>query len=449
MARVLLKNTFLKRFYSSALYITGDKSHDTFKVLTPYIDFEERIKNKLELEENLKSRGLNTDVHKIEKYWHFYKTIDDTKRVLEITREEIASEISKLLKEPEKHTKEIDKLKVHAKLVKDDLKNVRDYLYGIEEHAVENALSLPNGLHPKTPRNGQCVTYTFLENRSEKTEHHMDISAKLGLSETVNGKLYLKNQAALFELSVQNYFENFLTQHHFTQFSNADFVRSIVVEGCGTDFRSKSEILTLEDKHDDKNHELCKIHLVGGASLYSFMAFYTRHLVQTSYFPLKQFAVGRKYKPVTSHDRSFFNLEQETAIEIFTATVNNETALNQLFEEIRSLVIELYDSLGYHFRLVYVPANQLQRHESLRLSVEMYSNHLQSYVEVANVSMCDDYLSKRLLFTYSENKERKFPCVISGTLLSVKKLLACVLEQNSVKNESVVSSLLAQYVIPQ
>lgn len=445
MARLLLKDT-IKRFYSSALYITGDKAHETFKVLTPYIDFEERIKNKIALEENLKSRGLNIDVNKIEKYWNFYKTIDDKKQILEITRQEIAAEIAKLNNEPEKYSKEIDQLKVHAKLVKNDLKNVKEYLWGIEEYAVENALSLPNNLHPKTPRDGQCVSYTFLEKSNKKTDHHMEISAKFGLTETIHGKLYLKNEAALFELAAQNYFNDILTQHNFTQFSNADFVRSVVLEGCGTDFRSKSDILTLEDKHEDKNHELSKLHLVGGASLYSFMAFYSRHYVQKSYFPLKHFACGRKYKPVTSDVLTFYNLEQETAIEIFTATQNNEIELNAMFEKIRSIVITLYENLGYHFRVVFVPANQLNRHESLRLAVEMYSNHLQSYVEVASVSICDDYLSKRLLFTYNENNERKFPCVISGTLLSVQKLLACVLEQNSVNNESVISSLLAQYI---
>lgn len=39
------------------------------------------------------------------------------------------------------------------------------------------------------------------------------------------------------------------------------------MEGCGTDFRDASKILTLEDKDDDKNHELNRLHLVGSASL--------------------------------------------------------------------------------------------------------------------------------------------------------------------------------------
>lgn len=439
-------NCFLRRTFSSALYITSDKAQETFRVLSPYIDFEERIKNKVELEENVKSRGLNIDINKIEKYWHFYKTIDQTKRVLQLTKEEIGKQISKLLKEPDRNSKEINKLMVHSRLVKDDLKNVKEYLYGIEEHAVENVLSLPNNLHPNTPRVTQSVIYTFLEKTNEKSDHHVDIGTKLGLTERINGKLFLKNDAALFELATQSYFENFLSHHQYKAFSNADFVRSVIVEGCGTDFRSKSEILTLQDKHDDKNHELNKLHLVGGASHYSFMAFYARHFVQSTYFPLRHYASGRRYKPVTSDDCSFFNLEQETAIEIFTATHNCEVASSWIFEELSSLIVELYKSLGYHFRVVYVPAAQLSRHESLRVSVEMYSNYLQSYVEVASVSVCEDYLSKRLLFTYSDGKVWKYPCVITGTLLSVQKLLACILENSGGKN--VISTVLTPH-LPQ
>lgn len=435
----------LKRTFSSALYVTGDKANETFRVLTPYLDFDERICDKGELEENIKSRGLDTNITKVKKYWNFYKAIDDKKRILEATKDEISLQIRKLLEEPEKNARDLEKLKTHAKLVKDDLKNVKDYLYGVEAHAVENVLSLPNRLDSKTPREVQEVVHIFLEKKEQPSKHHLEIAKDLQLIKFVNGKLYLKNEAALLELALQNYCDNFLLQHKFVPFSNADFVRSVVVEGCGTDFRDKLEILTLEDKHGEKNHELSRLHLVGGASLYSFMAYYTKHFVLTTCLPLKHHALGRKYRPVVSKDSGFFDLEQETAIEIFIATMNNGISSEKLFEEVLSLLIGLYENLGYHFRLVYVAANKLKKHESLRVSVEMFSYHLQSYVEVANVSFYGDYLSKRLLFTYTEEKQRKFPCIISGTILSVHKLLGCILEEDQGKND-VLQGLLAQYV---
>ncbi|KAJ8971589.1 hypothetical protein NQ317_002872, partial [Molorchus minor] len=70
----------------------------------------------------------------------------------------------------------------------------------------------------------------------------------------------------------------------------------------------------------------------------------------------------------------------------------------------------------------------------------MYSNHLKRYVEVGNVSLYDSYLSKRLLFTYTVNKDRKYPKVVGGTLLNVPKLLACVLENNNSSGKNILMS---------
>lgn len=450
MANSLLKycgTLFLtKRQLSSALYITGDKAQDTFRVLTPYLDFAERIKNKAELEENIKLRRLNMNVDKIEKYWSFFKSIEDTKNLLDLSRIEVGKQIVDLMKQPEQNSREIDKLKIDAKLIKDDLKNVKDYLYGLEEHAVESVLALPNFLHPKTPHYKEQVIHTFLEKPVFKSDSHINVAENLHLAEIVNSKCYFKNDAALFEMALLDYFDTFLRDNHFTPFSNSDFVRSVVIEGCGTDFTDQSAVFALEDKHDDKNHELSKLHLVGGASLYSFMAYFTKNLVQQTLLPLRCYVLGRKYKPAILEHVNLFSLEQETAVEIFVATLNNGENFVQSFDEVVECVVRLYENLGYHFRLTYVPANKLSKCETLRLAVEMFSNHLQSYVEVANVSQCDDYLSKRLLFTYNENKVRKYCKVISGSLLSVQKVLGCVLENNSGNCEPLLSQLLRSHV---
>lgn len=91
----------LRSLCTSALFITGNKAQKIFSVLTPYIDFEDRIRNKKELEDNIKMRALNIDIDKMEKQWQFYKHIDETKIVLETTKDELGKEISKLLKNPE------------------------------------------------------------------------------------------------------------------------------------------------------------------------------------------------------------------------------------------------------------------------------------------------------------------------------------------------------------
>lgn len=172
------------------------------------------------------------------------------------------------------------------------------------------------------------------------------------------------------------------------------------------------------------------------------MSYFTKQILQLSHLPLNCYALGRKYQPASSSSvRSLFNLSQETCLQVFVATSQDDDGLNVTLDTIFSYIIELYETLGYHFRLVYVPAKKLHISETLRVSVQMFSPCLQNYVEVAYISVNDEYLCKRLLFTYNDGKHRKFPKVLSGTFLSVQKLLGCVLEQSKLK-EDLLSDLL-------
>lgn len=418
--------TKFNRLFSSALYITGDKAHKTYAVVTPILDFEERLKNKLELEENIKLRCLNIDLEAVEKRWVFYKHLNEQKENLEFTRSEIGKEITRLIKN-ENETQNVEKFKVHAKLVKEELKLLKDYLYGVEESSVLKVLSLPNILHPNTPKTSEETFYSFLEKPLTKSSSHMELGSDLILC--LNPYLYyLKGDAAFFELSLTEFVRNALIDFSFIQFCTSDFSRSVVIEGCGTNFQNKLEVFTLEKIHTDSNHgEYNRLHLTGGASLYSFMAYFTRNLVLESYLPLKLFSCGRKYQPQNSQILDLFNSTQETAVEVFIATRDHDD-LNLKFKELVEKIIDIYQTFECHFRLSYLPPNKLKTYESLRLSIQMYSCHLEKYVEVGHISICDDFLSKRLLFSYNSNKERKFPKIISATLIRVQPLLACLLE---------------------
>lgn len=439
----------VRHFCTSALYITGNKAQNVFSVLTPHIDFDERIQNKEELARNLKLRELtHINVDKIEKQWAFYKNIDDTKNVLEYTKLQIGQEINELMKNPEGKEDEIEKLKTHAKLAKNDYKNVREYFYGIEEMTVLKILALPNTLHERTPEKEPEIVHRYLECSCEKSLSHMDLGHGQDLIELSHPSfVYLKNDAALLEVAIINYVNNFMLDSEFTPFSNSNFARSVVVEGCGTEFFNKNEILTLEKNDADETNSISRIHLSGGSSLYSFMAYFTKHLVQLNHFPLKFFAIGRNYMPPKKDDNSLFNLSQYTQINCFLATVNDDAVANSEFDKFVNTAKVFYESLGYHFRMVYLPANEINKNESLRLSIQMFSNHLQKYVEVGYISMYEDFISKRLLFNYNENKVRKYPKVISGNVLNIQKLLACILENNAVadKNE-IITDMLKQYI---
>lgn len=413
-----------RRLYS-CLYVTGDKAQTTFAALLPHIDFEDRIKDRNLLVENVCLRGLGVDLEKVEKQWSFYRHLDNQRLLLEMVRSELTNDISILIKSGNVQQNELEKLQIHAQFAKDDLKILKEYLYGVEENTILKVLDLPNVLHPLTPEQHEQVLYVHSK-RPESVKSHSHMESNL-IAYTNPLSYYIKGDAAVFALSSTNSMCSLLLESNFTQFSNSETVRSLIVEGCGSNLQ---DVITLERHENDPHINQNELHLVGSSSLYSFMAYFARHQMQPSYFPLKLFNAGIAYRPIQNNfsNPSLFNISQESAVQLFIATPNDFKLLNQQLDSTTQLLTNLYISLGYHFRLVYLPTKRLALNESLRLSIQMFSCHLHAYVEVGNVSVYVNYLSKRLLFSYSDKKLRYYPKVIAGSVLRVPRLLACVLE---------------------
>lgn len=442
--------SILKQFklqFSSALYITGDKAQTHFAALTPVVDFDHELVHKETLIQNIKARQLDINLIAVEENWNLFKEIESRKNSLEQTKSEIgqvASKLTKLKNPTTEVSQELEKLKTHLKLIKDELKTVKTTGYSVEEKAILQVLNLPNILHPKTPEHEELEVYRYLERIEQQTDSHINIGTKNGcLKYTNHRSCYLKSEAALFELAVQKYFNSELVNLEFSQFSNSDFVKSVIVEGCGTEPFAGDKVLILEDIHCTNSDGLNKLHLVGAASLYSFMAYFTKHLVLPSQFPINAFCIGRSYQAVKStRPKDLFNLNQSTEISVFMANLDDADILENIINE----VSELYKQLGYHFKLVILPASKIEKSECLRLSIQMFSNSLLKYVEVGYISFYGNYLSKRLLFNCSDKTERRYPFVVGGSLMNIQKVIGCVLENNEVKSKPLLNQFLSKYI---
>ncbi|XP_059049696.1 serine--tRNA synthetase-like protein Slimp [Achroia grisella] len=413
----------------SALFMNGTKATENFVYVIPYIDFSNEIKRKDLIQEQLIKRKLNIDLTKVESLWSIYQELKQRKSEFEKKKEEISKELGKIIKnDPENVITE--KLKIQLNLLKDNIRKLKEPLWSAEEAAILEILKLPNSLHSRTPHCESKVLYTHLLPPTEQKDH-LIIGRDLGLIEFIkNENYYLKGTAAIFELGAKFYFNNILRNNNFQQFSNPDFVKSLVLEGCGIDHTNANSSFILHHNEDSKVNVDSRLHLTGGGSLCSFFAYYTKNVLHAKSLPLKYFTMGRQYIPSASEENSLFHVSQSSVVEIFCAT-KNEKDLDTLLDDLIEILKSTYSELGYHFRLSLMPADKLHTWESLRLIFEMYSTSLQTYVEIGNISVIGDYVSKRLMFTYVENKESHFPHILSGTIFNVPKFLGCVLEQDN------------------
>lgn len=419
----------------SALYITGQKASETYSVLTPHIDCDSKFNNISQLQENVSARGLDINVEKLKKSWDFLKSVKETKYQLESRREETSKKIRTLASEKsEKSDSEINGLKILGKMLRDNLKTITKEIWELEESVILRILALPNDLHPDTPLTEEVVIEEGSKPLAQTSPSHLQVGKETDVLKFISPLCYyLQNSAAEFEISLTQYCADFLNNAHYIPTCNSDFVKSVIVEGCGYSHTDPNCVFILQSSD---NKEDAKLHLVGGASLLSFCALFTRQETVMSEDPLKLFSLGRHYSPpVHTNMPGLFNVAQESSVELFITTVSCQNQLLAAFNSALELIKELYQSLGLSVRLVRCSASQLKTWESLKVSIQMFSPHTQDYVEVGHVSMCGTYISKRLLMKYQgSDGEKDFLNVVSGRVLNVPRVLACLLEQNELSH---------------
>lgn len=411
----------------SALFINGTKATETFTYIKPHIDYPNKILNKDLIQENLAKRNSNIDLSKVESLWSVYEELKQCKFDYDKKKNELGKELGKIIN-TEPNSDVATKYKLQINLIKDNIRKLKEPLWSAEEAAVVEVLKLPNTLHHLTPKESK-VLYTHQTPPKSKKDH-LIIGHNLNLVNfKKNEHYYLRGDAAIFELGAKFHFNNILRKNKFVQFSNTDFVKSVIVEGCGLDHTNPDATFILHHNDDCNVNVDNRLHLTGGASLSSFLAYHAKNVIQPKAFPLRYFTMGRQYIPAPSDEDSLLHVSQSSVIHFFGATKTN-SELDVLLHEVIDILKSVYHELNFHYRLCISPANKLHMWESLRVVVEMFSTSQNNYVEIANISVSGDFISKRLLFTYMENKASHFPHIISGTILNVPKFIGCVLEQD-------------------
>ncbi|XP_071453180.1 serine--tRNA synthetase-like protein Slimp [Hetaerina americana] len=422
---------------SSALFMTGDQAKNNFSFISPVLDFDSKFQNISLLEKNVQLRGIPVNVHSLKRMWDFQEGIRATKKKIEEKRLEITKSIKELQKsESPEVISEIEKLKLLSQKVRQELKVVAAALWDLEGKVVPKFLSIPNVLHERTPEEKEELIHSFMDPPRKIQElSHIDIGNSLGVLKCI-GPLccYLKNEAVKFEMESIKFFVERLKDCRYVQFSNPDFVKSIVVEGTGLDQEDPfaSFILGRDASDDLDEQNPNRLHLVGGASIAPFCSYFSKQLTVHP-LPIKLFTIGRQYNSYPIQTKgSLLHSCQASAVQFFVGLQNCAVSETSFFDQMLAFLVSAYQDFGYHFRVVYVPAEKLASWESLKASIQMYSSYLQSYIEVGNVSVCEDYISKRLLMYHDvPGVGADFFRIVTGTVISIPEVLACVLEDPS------------------
>lgn len=415
LRRYLISNLVSKRNIS-ALFVTGDKAKENFAVLTPFMKFEERFDKFDEVQDNIRRRKLKINSEDLMDEYKLYVSMKDRRKSIENRRVEIAKQIKDSPESPN-----LEGLRLQGEQLREDLKLLKQNSYHLEDTFVHHYLDLPNYLHENTPDNEKKVIYTYGENR--------------GLSTPISDELiefydptcyYMKGEAAKFDLLMPMTVLDYFRAEGFINFSNPDFARSVIVEGAG--IPSKDVFII---KEEDTGNKWNLLHLTGSASFLTYFSFVTKLSTYPSLLPLKLISTGKQYDARNHYEhQDIFKTVQSTCCQSFVIAADASN-FNEIINEHITHLKAIFEPLGVHFRIVYYPAGQLSQAETCRIGVEMFSPSQNEYVEVGNFSCYGDYISKRLLFNYREDKDYRFPHIYSGTVVNVLKLILVLIENNT------------------
>ncbi|XP_033321091.2 serine--tRNA synthetase-like protein Slimp [Megalopta genalis] len=433
----------LNRHYSSALFISGKKAMEVFSYISPYLDFDDKLSDFDKFQKDLTSRGFKVNAKDIKDVWELFKSVNADKNVLQIKMDEVGQQLKNFTRAdltPEETIKAAE-LRQQFLALKQDLKAVRDIVWNLDETVIEKMLKLPNSIDERTPLQSPTIMKTFGElSKLSEVKHqknHIDIGRNLGLLEYKNPMhYYLCNDAALFELGALSYAGKIFTENNMIRVTGSDFSRSLVVEGSGMNHEDPMDAFIIDNHCEVDKKSPNQMHLVGNASLASFLAMHAKQVLNPTYFPLKYFTTGRQYTPFpgTFAPIGLFTVCQASVAHAFVMVKDtNGSEYHEEFEQLLNTVSKLYDNICDHYQVVVRSAPELRPWELMRVSFELWSMYSKQYIEIGHISMCGKYFSKRLLIAQQTPSGRDFPSVISGTVMSVPRLLGCLLEQNPEK----------------
>ncbi len=415
----------LVRGVVSALHIPGNVSNGAVSILTPDLSHIHRLvtDDLGKLQQNLLARNSSFHLDSFVQQWKRMNELQILREGLENKRIEISNRMRQIVNKKAQAAlmEEIKKEGIH---VRTRLKELMKTWWEVEEIAVTKALKIPNCLHHQTPLQDQ-LTRTFLLPMESTCPNH-SISHDVKFVRHSPSAFYLKGCAAQLELDWMRSFSQEWINMGFHLISAPDFVRSLIIDGCGLAFNDLSKVLNLAAIPEHGNLEHGNgMHLVGGSSVPAMVSFFVKNVIQDP-FPLRLVTTGRCYYPSTgSHLNDLTNTAQASSIHLLSAMKNCPYTMFEELASIQEKIEQQLEQLNIHFRIITLSARRLEPWEQYRSSIELYSSASKKYVQVAHVSIIGDYICRRLSI-YGPDKE--FPGFVTAQALSVPKLLACYLE---------------------
>ncbi|WDI40433.1 serine--tRNA ligase [Bremerella sp. P1] len=321
--------------------------------------------------------------------------------------------------------------------LKDDASTEVDKL---EEQIVEILRVIPNLSHPDAPigeddksnleiQRGATEPRTF----DFKVLDHVELGEKLDLIDFESGAqvagagfYYLKNEAVLLELALQQYVLSVLVKEGFVPTITPDMARTEILHGVGFIPRGpETQIYSIENTD---------LNLVATAEI-TLGGMYAGKTLEAETLPQLFCGISHCYRTEAGAagraSRGLYRVHQFTKVEMFAFTLpeDSEATLNKFCD----LECQIFDGLKIPYRVVDTATGDLGGPAYRKFDLEAWMpgrGDAGEYGEVTSTSNCTDYQARRLNIRYKVKGEKgtHFAHTLNGTAIALSRGLIAVME---------------------
>jgi seryl-tRNA synthetase len=392
------------------------------------------LENAQAVQENCDHRGVKVEVSRFVE--------------LESQRRKLQAEIEELSRLANQVSKSIGKAKDDAEreVRKDEGRRLREMKEKIEEHmerlAAEAAVihnAMPNMTHPEAPVGGEDASKELRQGKADVrpfgfpvldhvalAEQHDLIDFEGGARVAGHGFYFLKKEAAILELALQQYTMEFLVREGFTPMVTPDLARGEVLKGIGFIPRGpETQIYSVENQD---------LNLVATAEI-TLGGLYAGEVVEAEKLPIKLCGISHCFRTEAGAagraSRGLYRVHQFTKVEMFAFTLPDQS--EDMHNYFRDLECEIFDGLGIPYRVLDIATGDLGGPAYRKFDLEAWMpgrGNGGEYGEVTSASNCTDYQSRRLDIRYKVKGEKGTQLVhtLNGTAVAISRAIIAILE---------------------
>jgi seryl-tRNA synthetase len=266
-------------------------------------------------------------------------------------------------------------------------------------------------------------------------EKHDLIDLEGGARTTGHGFYFLKNEAVLLELALQQFAVNLLIGEGFTPTITPDLAQDKILEGIGFNPRGpETQVYSVEGS---------SLSLVGTAEI-TLGGLYADQTLEAEELPIKICGISHCYRTEAgAHGRAtrgIFRVHQFTKVEMFAFTLPEQS--DAMHDYLCTLERRIFDELGIPYRVVDTATGDLGGPAYRKFDLEAWMpgrGEGGDWGEVTSTSNCTDYQSRRLNTRFKKKGEKgtQFVHTLNGTAVAVSRALIALLENNQQADGSI------------